>query len=109
MAAPALSARTEKLGAVGLIGIAVLLFKLGLIDTLAAAEAGDSTLSISKGVVIAPAAFVLGTCVLVSGADSVRRFLSRPSLRDPNTQRLTPGGGRLSPVFCFRGWLSTFG
>lgn len=105
------NAIAEKVGGIVLLAAGVLLLKLGVLDPLeqARARAFDVSTSTASSLV-APFALILGACLLLLPPRSVWNFLSRPSLRDPRTQKLTRKGyllvvAVLTPGLLLYGWL----
>lgn len=90
----------EKVGGAALLACGALLLKVSVVNPLAEAAQGGSHVSYSgKGVVLVPGLLLLGACLLVLPTNSVWRFLSRPSLRDPATNRATPLGWGVIVLF----------
>ena len=105
------SAAAEKVGGAVLLGVGALLLKLSAITPLEQARARAPEIDHSTTAsVLAPLALTLGAALLLLPPRTVWNVLSRPSLRDPRTQKLTAKGwlllvAVLTPGLVLYAWL----
>lgn len=86
----------EKAGGLVLLAAAAAMVKVGVLDPIQSTAVGASVEPVvRKGIVLAPLCFVLGVALLALPHNTVWRFLSHPSLRNPDTERITARGAAL--------------
>lgn len=89
----------EKIGGLMLLLSGAAITKVSVVDPLLAASRGAGEITTAGiGVVLLPVIVALGAALLFRPHNTVWNLLSRPTLRDPETQRLTQRGWALLVV-----------